>query len=568
MRRSLNSLFDVYKEKLSSLASAMQNANNKIAQVKSDKAKDEAVDYAKSEIKILDEKISLKVEKGNLISSINLEPDNIKIHANKLSLTGDAGNKCQNPSFQGYSDSDWYGGITVVPNIGSEAQYWGRTVVNGFHWYGDEFNVIVGDTYYIGCHCKTYSGSGYIDMGIRVKTTTGETYLLCTTYTTSSVKWIENKVTIPTNAISARIYVNAKNSTRWDFSNVLVRNAINSELIVDGAIKASHIEAEEFQTMFNSASNSMVKINNNGLSFADKNSAIYAGFNREKLNFYNWNNGYIGSLTRSHMSYPETEKEGTVQLSGQYGYFHEFAYNSGLSSESYDISNTSYTSLMRIQYRQSDYYSPGVYIWNKPLYVESGLYTKNYTTYLQSPTYVQNPMYFYDTLSMGSSMLKLNNSRNYIQENGGRFEVSVSSTGQFVLGSNSGSGVNWHFELNPTKNSFFMRKNLNFEWNGYIYNTSIQNTYSDVQSRSFKETSTIESIHSQIRIPIKSKITNGSCKINIPSAFNDIMKDYIVVGLTKYGKGDIWIEEEYDTYFIVKADNDIKFSLDIVINKI
>ena len=82
MRRSLNSLFDVYKEKLSSLASAMQNANNKIAQVKSDKAKDEAVDYAKSEIKILDEKISLKVEKGNLISSINLEPDNIKIHAN------------------------------------------------------------------------------------------------------------------------------------------------------------------------------------------------------------------------------------------------------------------------------------------------------------------------------------------------------------------------------------------------------------------------------------------------------------------------------------------------------
>ena len=112
-----------------------------------------------------------------------------------------------------------------------------------------------------------------------------------------------------------------------------------------------------------------------------------------------------------------------------------------------------------------------------------------------------------------------------------------------------------------------MRKNLNFEWNGYIYNTSIQNTYSDVQSRSFKETSTIESIHSQIRIPIKSKITNGSCKINITSAFNDIMKDYIVVGLTKYGKGDIWIEEEYDTYFIVKADNDIKFSLDIVVNK-
>ena len=135
------------------------------------------------------------------------------------------------------------------------------------------------------------------------------------------------------------------------------------------------------------------------------------------------------------------------------------------------------------------------------------------------------------------------------------------------MGRNSGSGVNLHFEFTPSKNSFFMRKHLNFEWSGYIYNTSIQNTYSDIQSRSFKETSTIESIHSQIRVPIKANILNGSCRIDIPNAFRGVMKDYIVVGLTKYDKGDIWIDEECDTYFIVKADKDIKFSLDIVVNK-
>ena len=96
-----------------------------------------------------------------------------------------------------------------------------------------------------------------------------------------------------------------------------------------------------------------------------------------------------------------------------------------------------------------------------------------------------------------------------------------------------------------------MRKHLNFEWSGYIYNTSIQNTYSDVQSRSFKETSTMEGIHSQIRVPINSKITDGSCKINIPSAFKDIMKDYIVPGLTNYGNGDIWVSREEEDYLIV-----------------
>ena len=71
MRRSLNSLFDVYKEKLSSLASAMQNANNKIAQIKSDKAKDEAVEYTKSQIKVLNESISLKVEKSVVDKAID-----------------------------------------------------------------------------------------------------------------------------------------------------------------------------------------------------------------------------------------------------------------------------------------------------------------------------------------------------------------------------------------------------------------------------------------------------------------------------------------------------------------
>jgi hypothetical protein len=395
---------------------------------------------------------------------------------------------------------------------------------------------------YIGCHCKTYSGTGSFDLGLRIRTTAGERYFTIDKAYTSNVTWIENKITIPSNAISAKLYVYSKNGSRWDFSNVMLRNAVNTELIVDGAIKAKHIEAEEFRGMFNGASG-MSKLDYNSLEFVDGNNAKFASFKQDKLNLFNWNKGYIGSLTRSHLAYPETNKEGTVQLSGQYGYFHDFGYNTSLSNENYDISSTSYTPLMRIQYRQSNYDSPGVYIRNKPLFVDS-------------------------SMSMRGKVLHLNDSsRNYIQENSGRFELSVSSAGQFVMGSNGGSGVNWHFEFTPSKNSFFMRKHLNFEWSGYIYNTSIQNTYSDVQSRSFKETSTIEGIHSQIRIPIKSKITDGSCKINIPSAFNDIMKDYVVTGLTKYGKGDIWIDEEFEDYFIVKADNNIKFSLDIVINK-
>ena len=541
----MNNLIEQYKNSLSSLRRAMQNANNKIAQVKADNAKNEANNYTKTEINTLNGKIEMKVTKGDLASSINIEPQSVKINTSKLLLDGDAGNKCQNPSFNA-GDSDWYGGITVVSGVGSEAKYWGRTLANAYHFYGDEFNVTVGDTMYIGCHCKTYSGTGSFDLGLRIRTTAGEQYFTIDKAYTSYVTWIETKITIPSNAISARLYVYSKNGSRWDFSNVMLRNAVNTELIVDGAIKAKHIEAEEFQTMFNSASNSTVRINNNGLSFVDKNSAIYAGFNREKLNFYNWNNGYIGSLTRSHMSSPETDKEGTVQLSGQHGYFHEFAYNSGLSSERYDISNTNYTTLMKIQYRQSNNASPGVHVMNYPLFVNS-------------------------ELNMLNKNLKLDgtNKNRIISENG---IVKLGCQNQLVIGQDTGYGIHQHFSYVTPNTSGFSSYGINIGcWldmqGNTIWNAKYANSYSDTSTRTYKETSMIEGIHKQIRVPVRANIVNGSCRIDIPNAFKNVMKDYIVTGLTKYGKGDIWIDEEYDTYFIVKADKDIKFSLDLIINK-
>ena len=540
----MNNLIEQYKNSLSSLRRAMQNANNKIAQVKADNAKNEANNYTKTEINTLNGKIEMKVTKGELVSSINVEPQSVKINTSKLLLDGDAGNKCQNPSFNA-GDSDWYGGITVVSGVGSEAQYWGRTLADTYHFYGDEFNVTVGDTMYIGCHCKTYSETGSFDLGLRIRTTIGEQYFTIDKAHTSDVTWIETKITIPNNAISARLYVYSKNGSRWDFSNVILRNAVNTELIVDGAIKAKHVEAEEFRGMFNGASE-MSKLDYNSLEFVDGNNAKFASFKQDKLNLFNWNKGYIGSLTRSHMSSPETDKEGTVQLSGQYGYFHDFGYNTSLSNENYDISSTSYTPLMRIQYRQSNNASQGVHVMNYPLFVNS-------------------------ELNMLNKSLKLDgtNKNRIISENG---IVKLGCQNQLILGQDTGHGIHQHFSYVTPNTSGFSSYGINIgcwldmQWNT-IWNANYANSYSDTSTRTYKETSMIEGIHKQIRIPIKANILNGSCKINIPNAFRGVMKDYIVTGLTKYGKGDIWIDEEYDTYFIVKADNDIKFALDLIINK-
>ncbi|MDZ5016991.1 hypothetical protein GNF72_17575, partial [Clostridium perfringens] len=114
-----------------------------------------------------------------------------------------------------------------------------------------------------------------------------------------------------------------------------------------------------------------------------------------------------------------------------------------------------------------------------------------------------------------------------------------------------------------------------------IWNKTLRNSYSSASAapmalRSsfatatfttkniYKETTAVEGYKDQIRIPITANTVDGSCRINIPPVFLSILESFTIVGLTKYSKGDIWIAEEYEDYFIVNSDVDMKFSLDMV----
>lgn len=111
-----------------------------------------------------------------------------------------------------------------------------------------------------------------------------------------------------------------------------------------------------------------------------------------------------------------------------------------------------------------------------------------------------------------------------------------------------------------------------FDMQGYeIYNTTLTKSYSTVNKKTGKNvyntTSHMEGHKKQIRIPLEAYIKGGKCRINIPLEYLAEMGKYIVVGLTKCGRGDLWLAEELEDHFIIEADNDIKFSLDIVIFK-
>jgi phage minor structural protein len=63
----------------------------------------------------------------------------------------------------------------------------------------------------------------------------------------------------------------------------------------------------------------------------------------------------------------------------------------------------------------------------------------------------------------------------------------------------------------------------------------------------------------------ESIIENGECIVYLDDVFKEtISTDYkYQVFITKYGKGDIWVSERHEDYFIVQADNDISFGWEI-----
>ncbi|MEF8682063.1 UNVERIFIED_CONTAM: phage tail protein [Bacillus cereus] len=64
----------------------------------------------------------------------------------------------------------------------------------------------------------------------------------------------------------------------------------------------------------------------------------------------------------------------------------------------------------------------------------------------------------------------------------------------------------------------------------------------------------------------ESETVDGQVKIDLPIFFQNETSNYHVF-ISKHGRGDIWVSERNEKYFIVESDNDISFSYEIKIVK-
>lgn len=102
--------------------------------------------------------------------------------------------------------------------------------------------------------------------------------------------------------------------------------------------------------------------------------------------------------------------------------------------------------------------------------------------------------------------------------------------------------------------------------NWTMWNMVTANTLTSPTARTSVITRGMEAERREVRfIFTDMQISNGKAIINIPNRYLTHMSAYTIVSLVKKGKGDIWISEEYENYFVIEADQEIKFNCEIAI---
>lgn len=112
----------------------------------------------------------------------------------------------------------------------------------------------------------------------------------------------------------------------------------------------------------------------------------------------------------------------------------------------------------------------------------------------------------------------------------------------------------------------------NHNFGGFVFHTvnirnyTLQNTLSNPLSRSVAFTSPIESEGNTVRFVYKDmEIKDGTCTISIPYRYMYNMQRYTVTSIVKKAKGDVWISEEYEDYFILNGDFDMLINVEVEI---
>ena len=339
-----------------------------------------------------------------------------------------------------------------------------------------------------------------------------------------------NKVVLNSN-ISDLLLQPGVISTEWSarkeelYNNIVGIDVFGLYIKQDNGSKARFTDKEI--TFSNNNDVKTLAINNGGVDFHDATALEKVAFIKSSFMGETWLNGV------------------TLSTTGEGDYI-SIGYSNDMSSSTWKsfpfilFSNTSHANTGG---------SKGTHFYNHPLFAHVAYYAKNNMYLYYSLEFINNTQYNHAIFSDA-------NNNNFCIYGADTISLGIRSGDQFIP----------KLELNEYGNANAWT-DLNF--NGYqLRNVNISNNYLNNNRKQSLNTYMLESINPEVRILLKDQIINNVCEINIPVELLELMSSYDIVSLVKYGPGDIWIESKTANKIIIKSTNDIKFSIELSINKI
>lgn len=198
----------------------------------------------------------------------------------------------------------------------------------------------------------------------------------------------------------------------------------------------------------------------------------------------------------------------------------------------------------------------GMHFWNMSTNSSNTTHIHNHTNYIQEngAIYMNGQPIFFDSYGHAypNWIGKTNNDR-----------LGIFGDNNVVIGTRHGTTNRSAILISEGSDYDYIQSWCPWDMHGYtLSNARVLYSVANLQNKAYTEDTVLKSYDCSTRYIYEDmQIKNNKLILSIPNVYKGC--EYAICSIAKKGRGDVWISEEFENYFIIEAENDIKVNIEI-----
>lgn len=223
-----------------------------------------------------------------------------------------------------------------------------------------------------------------------------------------------------------------------------------------------------------------------------------------------------------------------------------------------DVNSNSWSSsqAITIENRYNGAWWPGLHFWAMNTVDKERSLVHNHTSYIQESgsIYMNGQPIFFDSYGHAypNWIGKTNNDR-----------LGIFGDNNVVIGTRHGTTNRSAILISEGSDYDYIQSWCPWDMHGYtLSNARVLYSVANLQNKAYTEDTVLKSYDCSTRYIYEDmQIKNNKLILSIPNVYKDC--EYAICSIAKKGRGDVWISEEFENYFIIESENDIKVNIEI-----